>query len=835
MNRDALLQWALSAVGIGVWRFDFDTQILRWASPRTEGLGATSTQTLQLEEFMALVHPDDRAAVRQSFHDAVAARSLWQIEYRVVRDDNSVHWLEGRGEITYNAEGEPTRMAGVTIDITERKRTEEALRAGEEHLGLAIQAADIGTWDNPIVNGQVQVGWSPRCKAMFGVAPDVDVTPELRLSLIHPQDREHFLSEIEQAIDPAGNGEYDSDYRAILPDGSLHWFISKGRCIFEGDGADRRAIRFLGIVIDVTERRQVEAERRRRQENDRFLNQVGAVLAASLDYNETLRRIAGLCVPWLADWAFVDVLTDEGMSRRVEVAQADPAQVELAEALKNAPAAPGQLDTPMAQALLQGRSLLLPDVTDALQKALNTPPVHRRTELMAEVIDNRTASFMSVPLVARGKTLGALSLLSVEPGRRYDRRDLAIAEDLARRAALAVDNARLYRQAEDSNALLREQAKALMEADHRKNEFLAVLAHELRNPLAPLGANLHVLRLAGAGSPAARQAQAVMERQVGHLVRLIDDLLDVSRVSRGIIELRKSRVELAAIINNAVEISRPMIEERHHALAVTLSDNPIWLDADADRLTQVFVNLLNNAAKFTPGGGELAISVTADDGAAYVSVRDNGIGIGPDELVRVFDLFAQGENELQSGTGGLGIGLTLARQLVEMHGGSIEAMSQGANSGSKFVVQLPQTAAPVETPAPPVTKPAAEPPSHRRVLVIDDNQDITDSLAMLIEMMGHEVRATYSGQAGLKAGDEFKPDIVFLDIGMPGMSGHDVAREIRLRPWGATVQLVALTGWGQHEDRQRSREAGFDLHLVKPIDAEMLEQLLAEADAMADS
>ncbi|HET6655802.1 MAG TPA: PAS domain-containing protein, partial [Gammaproteobacteria bacterium] len=805
MNRDALLQWALNAVGIGVWQFEFDSQLLRWTSPRTFGVRHEPTQTLKLDDFMALIHPDDRPAVRQSFHDAVAARSLWQVEYRIVWDDDSMHWLEARGEITYGAEGDPVRMAGVTIDVTERKIREEAMRAGEEHLGLAVQAADIGTWDNAIVDGEIQVGWSPRCKAMFGVAPDVEVTPELRLSLIHPQDREHFLKEMQQAMDPRGNGDYDSDYRAILPDGSLRWFISKGRCIFEGEGEHRRPVRFIGIVIDVTERRQVEAERRRRQENDRFLNQVGAVLAVSLDYDETLRRVAGLCVPWLADWAFVDVITEAGESRRIEVAQADPALTELAEALKNEPAAPNQFDSPMGQALLQGRSLLIPDAAKALDKALKTEPVHPRTLLMAEVIGSKPSSFMSVPLVARGKTLGALSLLSIEPGRRYDSRDLAIAEDLARRAALAMDNARLYRQAEEGNALLRDQAEALIDADRRKNEFLAVLAHELRNPLAPLGANLHVLRLAGVGSPAARQAQAVMERQVGHLVRLIDDLLDVSRVSRGVIELRKSRVELATIVDNAVEISRPMIEERHHELAVTLSQDPIWLDADADRLTQVFVNLLNNAAKFTPNGGQLSVAVTAEDDTACISVRDNGIGIDSDDLVLVFELFAQGENEMQSGAGGLGIGLTLARQLVEMHGGSIEAQSQGANNGSEFLVRLPRTTAPVETPAPPVEPAAAAVPAHRRVLVIDDNQDITDSLAMLIDMMGHEVRATYGGPEGLEAGDEFKPDIVFLDIGMPGMSGHEVAREIRLRPWGATVQLVALTGWGQQEDRQRSR------------------------------
>ncbi|HET6725077.1 MAG TPA: PAS domain-containing protein [Gammaproteobacteria bacterium] len=783
-----------------------------------------------LQSYIDAIHLEDRERVRHTIEDAFGTRVYHEIEYRIVHPESGLRWVSARSSVECDAAGEPLRMAGVLLDITDRKAAEAALQASEEHLALAVDAADIGTWDNEIVDGELGVGWSTRCKTLFGLPADAVVTPAMRESLIHPQDRERFHQVTAQAMDPAGNGEYDNDYRVLLPEGGVRWLISKGRCIFEGRGKARRPVRFIGIVIDVTERRESDAERRRRQENDRFLNQVGAVLTASLDYDETLRRVAGMCVPYLADWAFVDLLTKDRQLRRIEVAYGDPRHAARAEALKNEPPRRDPFDNPLAQALLEGRPLLLPDASGTLREALAHDPGNRRIQLIAEAVGDDPMSLMSIPLVARGKTLGMLSLLSTTAGRVYDEQDVAIGEDLARRAALAMDNARLYRQAEEHNQLLREQTTALQEADRRKNEFLAVLAHELRNPLAPLSANLHVLRLAGGDNPRLKRAQAVMERQVNHLVRLVDDLLDISRVSRGRIDLRRSRVRLNDLIDNAIEISRPLIDERRHELTISVPPAPAWLDADAERLTQVFVNLLNNAAKFTPPGGSIVLTAEVNGAMVSISIRDNGIGIDGDELARIFDLFVQGREELQSGTGGLGIGLTLAKQLVEMHRGAIEASSPGADSGSEFIVTLPLAAA-----REPAVEPAKDtlpsgPGASRRVLVIDDHQDIADSMTMLLEMMGHEARAAYSGAAGLEAGAEFKPEIVFLDIGMPEMNGHEAAARIRAEDWGADVRLVALTGWGQEEDRRRSREAGFDMHLVKPIEADMLEKLLAEME-----
>ncbi|HET8552940.1 MAG TPA: PAS domain-containing protein [Gammaproteobacteria bacterium] len=954
----SLLQHTLQEVGIGLWWFDFATHELHWASARKAHFGLAAAAPTTYERFLDLIHPDDRANVRTAIEQAVEQHEPYRTEYRVIWRDGSVHWIEARGETRYDAagapvemagvtidvtdrkaaerslgdtrdrlaramnygrvgtwtivwpsekvytdpliarlfqvpaedeqggplehylaaihpddrdrvateiaeafaqgggyhqsqyripqpdgadcwvdaryqvdctaDGEPLRMAGVLLDVTDRKRANEALRASEEHLNLAMHAADLGSWDSTIVNGELRVDWSPRCKTMFGLPADAEVDLALHESLIHPQDREQVHSAIRRALDPAGDGEYDTDYRVIWPDGTTHWLNSRGRCIFDNDGGNRRPARLIGVVLDITERRRAAADRRRRQENERFLNRTSAILAASLDYDETMRHIARLSVPYLADWTFIDLLEGDRTLRRIEVAHADPAHADLAAMFRAEPPPPERLETPQAQALLEGRPLLVPDVTDMLREAIAQQPLPPRVARMVRLIGDKPASLICVPLVARGKTLGLLTLLAIESGRRYGQNDLAFAQDLAGRAALALDNARLYREAEEAAAALREQADELLQADRRKDEFLATLAHELRNPLAPLSTNLQLLRLAGADSQAARKAQAVMERQVNHLVRLLDDLLDVSRVSRGRIELRKSRVDLSTIITDAIEISRPAIDASGHRLDVDIPPEPVFVDADPARLKQVFVNLLNNGAKFTPRGGHLSLDIAAADGSVRVRVCDSGVGIAPEDLTQIFEMFSQAENQLQSGAGGLGIGLTLTKQLVEMHGGSIEAASAGRGCGSEFIVRLPLATAPAD--ARPTADPAgraAETP-RRRVLVIDDNEDIADSLAMLLEMMNHDVRAVYSGAAGLEAGADFEPHIVFMDIGMPEMNGHDAAREIRQQPWGEKVSLIALTGWGQNEDRRRSREAGFDRHLVKPIDPAMLEQVIRE-------
>ncbi|MCW7539229.1 PAS domain S-box protein [Aquabacterium sp. A7-Y] len=378
-----------------------------------------------------------------------------------------------------------------------------------------------------------------------------------------------------------------------------------------------------------------------------------------------------------------------------------------------------------------------------------------------------------------------------------------------------------------SRETLERQALALREADHRKDEFLATLAHELRNPLAPLRNGLEILRLAASDPQAQERARIVMERQLAQMVRLIDDLLDVSRISRGKIKLRIARVELAAVVRDAVETSRPLIEAAGHTLNIELREEPLFVDADLTRLAQVFSNLLNNAAKYTEPGGTIALRVERRGEEARVSVSDNGVGIAAPMLPRLFEMFSQGDRSIERSQGGLGIGLALVKRLVEMHGGQVAAASAGLGHGSEFSVQLPLARSHVVEPVLPAAPAAAVETSGRRMLVVDDNKDAALSLAVMLQIMGNDARVAHDGLEALGVAASFQPEIILLDIGMPRLNGYETARLMREQPWGRHALLVALTGWGQDEDRRRSREAGFDHHLVKPVEPKALERLLA--------
>ena len=380
-------------------------------------------------------------------------------------------------------------------------------------------------------------------------------------------------------------------------------------------------------------------------------------------------------------------------------------------------------------------------------------------------------------------------------------------------------------QLRDQLEELKRAETALRDADRRKDDFLAMLAHELRNPLAPIRNSLQILRLAGPQEPATQQVSAVLERQVNHMVRLVDDLLEVSRITRGKIELRKERVTLQAVLLNAVEASRPLVDAGRHRLKIEQAVPPLDLEADPVRLAQVFSNLLNNAARYTEPGGDIAMWVRREGDWALVSVRDTGAGIPPAMLLRVFDLFTQVARPPGGPQGGLGIGLTLVKSLTEMHGGSVEARSEGLGCGSEFIVRLPLASA--APPAAVAATPAADGGAlGHRILVMDDNRDAADSLAMLLGLLGGDVRVAYGGSEALQRLQEFTPTVVVLDIGMHEMDGHELARRLRALPAFAQLPLVALTGWGQEADRRRSREAGIDHHLTKPADLDALVALL---------
>lgn len=382
---------------------------------------------------------------------------------------------------------------------------------------------------------------------------------------------------------------------------------------------------------------------------------------------------------------------------------------------------------------------------------------------------------------------------------------------------------------EQMTRALQLRERQLQDADRRKDEFLATLAHELRNPLAPIENAVQLMRIS-ADRDVQRNARNIIERQIGHLVQLINDLLDVNRINRGKLQLRKKVMDISLAVHNAVETSQPLITQKGHTLEVVLPDLPAYVSGDLTRLTQVIANLLNNSAKYTPSGGTIRLEVQKRHGEVLLKVRDNGAGIPPEMLPVIFEMFSQVDRGPEHVYGGLGIGLALVKQLVGMHGGSVEAHSEGAGHGTEIVIHLPAVAAPAGVePGGPTNEHSVHPAKPVRVLVVDDNVDNAESLTALIEFLGYEIATANDGNVALQRVEAFRPDIVFLDIGLPGMSGHEVARRIRARPDGGDIFLVAVTGWGQADDLMRSEAAGFNRHIVKPVTFAALKEVLAEA------
>ncbi|MBQ5946009.1 ATP-binding protein [Massilia sp. ST3] len=415
-----------------------------------------------------------------------------------------------------------------------------------------------------------------------------------------------------------------------------------------------------------------------------------------------------------------------------------------------------------------------------------------------------------------------------ELGRWYDVYATRLGPAEWRRVAILFTDITERRRSEDA---LRKMASDLSEANRLKTEFLATLAHELRNPLAPIRSGLQFIRRAPEDAEAVTRVHEIMDRQLGHLVHLVDDLLDVARITRGQVELKRERVDLAAVLSSAVETSMPQIEAARHYLDVRMPAEPLLLDADPTRLTQVVSNLLNNAARYTPRGGRIVLAAERDGGQAVIAVSDNGIGIAPESLEDVFKMFTQVGQDQQPGAGGLGIGLSLVRSLVELHGGSVRAASAGTNAGSVFTVRLPLHAelaeAPPVVPAPDAARHA--PPGHAglSVLVVDDNRDAAETLSALLDLLGHSAPVANDGHQALRMLPSLRPQVVFLDLGMPGLSGYEVAAAIRAEARYAGIKLVALTGWGGEADRARTAAAGFDLHLTKPATLEAIQEVLA--------
>jgi PAS domain S-box-containing protein len=603
---------------------------------------------------------------------------------------------------------------------------------------------------------------------------------------------EAVRSDVEAAL--AGR---EVTYERLLPyrDGGAKFI--RANYVPHGEGGESQG--FFALISDITALKRAEADAR-------FLADASAALAGLVDYESTLQKVARLAVPHFADWCTVDMLDEGGTLRRVAVAHVDPAKVELAQdAHRRFPPDPADPQG-AAKVARTGKSEVVPEITDEMLVAKV-----RDGERLRIVRELGLLSYMGVPLVARGQILGVITFIAAESGRRYDAGDLAVAEDLAHRAAVAIENARLFRE--------------VREADRRKDEFLAVVGHELRNPLAPISTALEILKLPGASGQVVERTREMMERQVQHMVRLVDDLLDVSRTVRGKVELRREQVELGALVARAVETVQPLITSEGHELTVSVDDGTLRVSGDPVRLAQIVGNLLNNAARYTERGGRIWVSAGREGDRVVIRVRDTGVGIAAEALPRIWDMFVQADRRLKHARGGMGIGLTLVKSLTELHGGTVEARSEGLGKGSEFVVTLPLTGSGEREEGLHQQREPSPQAAHRRVLVVDDNVDAAESLAVLLRLGGHDTRIAYDGPAALKLAEAEPPEVAFLDIGMPGMDGYELARRFREHPDLKSVVLIALTGWGMDEDRRRTKEAGFDHHFVKPVEPEILQRL----------
>lgn len=778
------LRLALCAADVGTWDVDVDSGHLIGSPNIADVVGFDAGGSVKA--WFRHLHPEDRERVHEQYSRASSGEDFFDLEYRLLHPHTGeVVWLRSKGHLV--GARRHGRYMGVTQNVTARKRREANttfLAVLDSEFALLADAQDIMR----IATQRIASHLGATNVAFLEIDRSGDAATlldSLTVSPAAPPDRryrvEDFLSEAYVADLRAGRLVVVDDVRtdprtaATAATFLAHGVAADIESPFLSDGRWRFHLSIVhsephawqadevDLVRDLTVRVWLRLERARAESQLRASEQ-GMQLVTS----------AGHVYPWRIDLA----------SERVTVAENLPR-------------------------LLDFEPPLTPE-----EFFLRVHPEDRERVIVEYQRASRESGSLEIEYrfmhPRTGKTLWLCSEGSVLRNRA------GVATSLV---GVTVDITRRKRA-----------EKALRAANRRKDEFLATLAHELRNPLAPLRNSIEILRRCGDAGPTVAQVRTMMERQVDTMTRLVDDLLEVARISRGNIDLRQEAVDLPTVIHNAIETSRPLIERAGHELTVSLPFAPLPLRADPVRLAQVLSNLLSNAAKYTDPGGHIEIFARQDGDTVVLTVRDNGIGIPAEMLPHVFELFSQVDRSCGRTQGGLGIGLSLVERLVQLHGGTVTAHSGGPGKGSEFTVRLPLAEA-RSFPAPPPEAPAAgvaEPPPRQlyRTLIVDDNHDAADSLNTMLSLMGAESAVAYDGPSALELGERFRPEAILLDIGMPGMDGYEVARRIRQHPELRKARLIALTGWGQPEDRHRAKQAGIDHHLLKPVDTAALEDLL---------
>ncbi|MFZ5896097.1 MAG: ATP-binding protein [Myxococcota bacterium] len=657
-----------------------------------------------------------------------------------------------------------------------------------ERLSLVLSAARLGDWSWDANNDIVTC--SPRAAEIFGIPPGPHMTWTEMRELLHPDDRENARQAVEQSLREHAN--YSIEYR-LINGGRERWVSASGRGRYDANGV---ALGMFGVVQDIS--------------TDRLLLRLDDAVRAlvhSEDIVYTAARVLGQYLN-VDRCAYASVEQDEDTfsltGNYTRGVQSIVGRYRFR-----------QFGTECLRVLREGEPWVVEDSARDARIDAEARKAYELTEIRACIC---------VPILKSSRFVAAMAVHMREP-RSWLAAEVELVQQVASRCWESIERARVERERE---SLL----EAAQSANRAKDEFLAMLGHELRNPLAPILTALHVMKLKQDGSSV--RERTVIERQVKHLTRLVDDLLDVSRIARAKVVLKYEFVEIADIARRAIEVVSPLLEQRAHSLLLDFPRSGLVVEADVARLTQVVSNLLSNACKYTPAGGHITIAAAAEGEEVVLRVRDTGIGMAPEVLPRVFDLFTQGPQAIDRAQGGLGLGLTIVRNLVERHGGSVSAQSDGPNQGSEFIVRLPRVhpsripAATAEEPRSSETEPTG---GGTRILVVDDNEDAAEMLACALRLQGCEVQVAHDGPAALKLGSQTSFDAALLDIGLPVMDGYELAARLKELSGFRDAQLVAVTGYGQESDRKRALNAGFDEHLVKPVGFEVLHALVAKLRA----
>lgn len=812
-SRD-VLALAMRGGRMGAWSRNLETNEVWWSSELEEIFGlAPGTFAGSEAGFLARVHDDDRARVESAVDMALRTRTDYLVEFRFIHADGSWRWMDGRGRGVYAEDGRPLWLYGIGIDITERKGQEAALErararadADAERLHLAMVAARLGDWQWDARTDAMT--FSPRGAAIFGVAQEARCVWAQLCAQMPPEDVAWASTAMAQAL--AAGDDYAAEFRLRVEDRE-RWVSVRGRPRLDAAG---RPVGMIGIVQDLS--------------HDRVLVRLDDALrslSAAADIKATAARVLGEHLQ--VERCTYATFRDGGDRYHVTCDYAS-----------GLPSMVGEYSLsyfhPDLRAILaSGQAYVVNDcATDP-----RLPGEVRRAYAALGI-----GALISAPIVKAGRLEAAMSV-HTKRARPWERQDVELVQQVASRCWESIERARVEedraallarervarQQAEMQNHRLAQLSEAAATASRAKDEFMAMLGHELRNPLAPILTALQLMRLRG--DVGSERERVVIERQVRHLTRLVDDLLDVSRIARGKVELKPAPVETAEVVARAIEMASPLFEQRAQTLHVDVPRGGLPMLVDAERLSQVVANLLTNAAKYTAAGGRIEVTAARDAEQVVVQVTDTGIGMAPELVPRVFDLFVQDRQALDRAEGGLGLGLTIVRSLVERHGGTVHAFSEGPGRGSTFTIRVPRAATltlrDVSRDADATQTVAASARGATRVLIVDDNEDAAEMLAHVLSARGHVTRVAHDGVEALQACVDFQPQAAFLDLGLPVMDGYELASRLRELPGLEQLRLIAVTGYGQDSDRRRTRAAGFHHHLVKPVDVTAIEALLA--------